>query len=136
GCPQVQSLRLGSFASRFSCSSRLLVSYPRTGEKSAPRLSDMTWSCQEIPKIGGIRGMTGLDAGAVSSDSEPDVAHSRCWIGGRSGTDTRLAAEGLCKAYQQRNHHGIDQTAEWRRRAHDRFQIDAGDPNSRIERPT
>jgi len=96
----------------------------------------MTWSCQEIPKIGGIRGMTGLDAGAVSSDSEPDVAHSRCWIGGRSGTDTRLAAEGLCKAYQQRNHHGIDQTAEWRRRAHDRFQIDAGDPNSRIERPT
>jgi hypothetical protein len=33
GCPQVQSLRLGSFASRFSCSRRLLVSYPRTGEK-------------------------------------------------------------------------------------------------------
>jgi len=33
GCPQVQSLRLGSFASRFSCSSRLLASYPRTGEK-------------------------------------------------------------------------------------------------------
>ena len=33
GCPQVQSLRLDSFASRFSCSSRLLVSYPRTGEK-------------------------------------------------------------------------------------------------------
>jgi hypothetical protein len=70
----VQLLRLDSFASRFSCSSRC-------DGQIYTRLSDMTWSCQEIPKIGGIRDMTGIDAGAVRRDSEPDVAHSRCWIG-------------------------------------------------------